>query len=263
VRYPVYIPSKGRPGGVKVAEALGDCGIDYKIVVEPAQYDAYEEIHGGDRLLTLPEDGQGIAYARQWIKEHCADEYHWQLDDDKSFKKRVKQNGKWKEVSATAGEVMGEIETYVGEYGNVAIAGPKTAAYSSGTDKDADGGGKILFNRQVCSFLLIKTSQAAAFRAGTIEDTDYNLQVLTGRDGQDSGSKHRGTPECTALFHRLLVKGPSGSKKGGNHDGLYYGRRGELRAELARRWPAMKFSENAKGTFSSREWHTFKQSVKK
>ena len=165
MRYPVYIPSKGRPDGVKVAEALGDCGIDYKIVVEPAQYDAYEEIHGGDRLLTLPEDGQGIAYVRQWIKEYCKAEYHWQLDDDKSFKKRVKQNGKWKEVSATAGEVMEEIETYVGKYRNIAIAGPKTAAFSLSTDEDADGGGKILFNRQVCSFLLIKTSHAASFRA--------------------------------------------------------------------------------------------------
>ena len=158
---------------------------------------------------------------------------------------------------------MEEIETYVGEYGNVAIAGPKTAAYSSGTDKDADGGGKILFNRQVCSFLLIKTSHAASFRAGTIEDTDFNLQVLTGRDGQDSDSENRGTPECTALFHRLLVKGASGSKKGGNHDGLHYGRKEELRAELTRRWPAMEFKTNAAGAFSSREWHTFEQSVEK
>eukprot|EP01043_Picozoa_sp_COSAG02_P037475 COSAG02_NODE_2814_length_7971_cov_4.403455_9_plen_189_part_00 len=97
-------------------------------------------------------------------------------------------SSKWKEVSATAGEVMEEIEAYVGEYR------PKTAAFSLGTDEDADGGGKILFNRQVCSFLFIKTSQAAAFRAGTIEDTDYSLQVLTGRDGQVSDSKDRGTP---------------------------------------------------------------------
>ena len=112
---------------------------------------------------------------------------------------------------------------------------------------------------------------ALAFEAMAL-DVGLSVAEITGVDTpsfrgcskwQDSDSENRGTPECTALFHRLLVKGASGSKKGGNHDKLFYERLGELRDELTRRWPTMKFSTNATGSFSSRQWGTFKQGVKK
>jgi hypothetical protein len=273
VRYPVYIPSKGRPDGVKVAEALGDCGIDYKIVVEPAQYGAYEKIHGEDRLLTLPEDGRGIAYAREWIKKQCKTVYHWQLDDDKVFKRRVQdETGKWSNQPASASAVMCEIEAFVSQYSNIGAAGPITHTFAHGFDKRGERGDVHHFNRQVCSFLLIKTAQAAEFRPGTIEDTDFNLQILTGREGDLS--EPRADAECTVLFHRLLVEGPAGQKAGGNHDGLFYGRADVLRGKQQRvidMWPTRGFEikekkTKAKGTSlksTGQCWAKFKQSVEK
>ena len=67
--------------------------------------------------------------------------------------------------------------------------------------------------------------------------------MLTGREG--GGFEPRAEPECTVLFHRLLVKAPSGTKRGGNHDVLHYGDEGVLRAKRQRvidLWPERGFA---------------------
>ena len=116
--------------------------------------------------------------------------------------------------------------------------------------------------------MLIKTAQAAEFRPGTIEDTDFNLQILTGREGDLS--EPRADAECTVVFHRLLVEGPAGKKAGGNHDGLFYGRADVLRAKQQRvidMWPERGFAitekkGKAKGTSlksTGQCWKKFEQ----
>ena len=43
MRYPVYIISKGRHDKCITARALDEMGIDYKVVIEPQEKDAYAQ----------------------------------------------------------------------------------------------------------------------------------------------------------------------------------------------------------------------------
>lgn len=81
--WPIYIPSKGRPGTVKIPS---ECEDETSLVVQPNELKAYREISMVP-LLCLPENDMGLARTRQWIKHYAHEhgqEWHWQIDDDVS-----------------------------------------------------------------------------------------------------------------------------------------------------------------------------------
>jgi hypothetical protein len=149
--------------------------------------------------------------------------------------------GVWSNQSVSAATAMCEIERTVSHYGNIGAAGPMTHTFARSFDDRPDHHHHL--NRQVCSFLLLRNAQAATFRGGVIEDTDYSLQVLTGRERDDSAP--RAGAECTMLFTRLLVEVKGGRRQGGNHDELHYGDEDVLRAKQQRvidMWPERGFA---------------------
>ncbi len=84
-RYPVYIPSKGRAAQVLTAKCFAADGVPFRLVVEPQEVEAYAAVWGRSCLLILPENNQGLVYARNWIKAYSiaqGQERHWQFDDD-------------------------------------------------------------------------------------------------------------------------------------------------------------------------------------
>jgi len=52
IKYPIYIPSKGRPTCV-TAKVLEESGLNYLIVVEPQDYEQYSIYHKHDKLICL------------------------------------------------------------------------------------------------------------------------------------------------------------------------------------------------------------------
>jgi len=85
VRWPIYIPSKGRFDREGVTRFLDADRLPYHVVVEPHERIAYASRFGAARVLTLPQSNCGIAYSRNFIREDAerwGKDYHWQIDDD-------------------------------------------------------------------------------------------------------------------------------------------------------------------------------------
>lgn len=112
-KVPIYIPSKGRPGNVKTLEHLAQAPNPLYLVVEPQEESAYraEASGSGAEILILPENDRGIAYVRNWIKQHGEEEWYWMLDDDiTGFKNRMPGDTKLSPISgamALAGAFSG------------------------------------------------------------------------------------------------------------------------------------------------------------
>jgi len=221
-QFPIYIPSKGRADNCRTANRLVDLGCsNFKIVVEPNDYDGYAAHYSTDHLLTLDVNDHGCGYVRQWIKTHSVSrgtQFHWQLDDDLTFKKRI--DGKTVTQHDAALTMLREVEDVVGRFINIGIAGLRHATFAY-TQTDY-----VSINKQVASCVLVNNSTKARYRRGIVEDTDYSMSVLT--EGF-----------CTLLFNTLLYSGPPQGTQTGGHTGSaeFDDPAKDQNRELVRRWP--------------------------
>jgi ParB-like chromosome segregation protein Spo0J len=249
LKYPIYIPSKGRARTCNTPHLLIDDAQPFYIVVEPQDRNSYVQEFGPDYVLTMEENDRGIAYARNYCKDHSisqGDPYHWQIDDDlKNFLFRSDS----KNTACAPREVLCPVEDYVDSYGNVGMAGLKHSLFAWSAKKE------IEFNKQVCTCGLFNNSVDAKWRDGVIEDTDYSMQVLS-------------LGWCSVLFNRLLYDPPPAStNSGGNNASGHYDKYLSLLEGLQARWKADDGSDlfsivEKKGEprlKSNRVWMRFKQ----
>lgn len=225
-RYPIYVPSKGRAAMCLTAQFLIRDGVPFYLVVEPQERATYAASFGDDRLLVLPEDDQGLIFARNWIKDHATAagyERHWQLDDN------ITRMGRWwrgKRVPCLSGVALRTVEGFVDRYENVAIAGLNYRFF-------AHQGGKqphdpFWLNVHVYSCSLILNALPHRWRSRYNDDTDICLQVLA--DGW-----------CTVLFNAFFQdKLRTMVLRGGNTTDLYQGDgRLKMARALERLWPGV------------------------
>lgn len=223
-RYPIYVPSKGRPGVELTARFLVDDGVPFYLVVEPQEHDAYAARWGAHRILTLPWDDPGsVIPARNWIKQHSIEhghDFHWQLDDNCY---RVYRWHKGQRIQCASGVAFRVIEDFVDRYENIAIAGMNYEMFGTGRKAPFD------LNARVYSCSLINNAIPHMWRGMYNEDADICLQVLA--DGW-----------CTVLFNAFLImKRRTMRMKGGNTDALNYNGDGRLKMakSLERMWPGV------------------------
>jgi hypothetical protein len=202
--FPIYIPSRGRAKFSFTADVLIADGQDISVVVEPHEFEEYAEKLGAARIVSLGESGQGIAYARSFIKRLSisrGEKYHWQIDDNiRGFYLNLTDIGKV--VRESPGEVLSILESTVGRYKNVGVASLRHQNFARLARNEID------VNRQCYSCMLVNNYLDIYWRKGTVEDTDYSLQVLS------SGF-------CTMLFNRLIFGKYGMMKHGGNNDTEY------------------------------------------
>lgn len=207
-RYPVYIISKGRWESRLTAKALEKMGVQYNIVVEPQEREAYARVIDPDKILVLPFSnlGQGSIPARNWVWEHAVDalgaDRHWILDDNIEGFYRLNRNLK---TPVADGTIFRAAEDFVDRYENVAIAGFHYFMFASRKTKMPP----FTLNSRVYSMILIKNSIPYRWRGRYNEDTDLSLRAL--KDGW-----------VTVLFLAFLgFKATTMSMKGGNTEALY------------------------------------------
>ena len=97
-RYPVYILSKGRYKNPMTVTYFKKDNVDFKIVVEPQEYEEYCNSCGKENVLMLPFSNLGLGGtpARNWIFEHSISlgyKRHWIFDDNIRYC-RVLEKGK-------------------------------------------------------------------------------------------------------------------------------------------------------------------------
>jgi hypothetical protein len=223
-RYPIYIPSKGRFDVCLTAKFLRDDGVPFHIVIEKQEYEKYAEHYGEECLLVLPFSNRGsVIPARNWIKEHAAEnghKRHWQLDDN------IRQMERWYKgmrIRCDANIAIAATEDFVDRFENVALAGMNYHTFAI-----TPALGPFTLNTRVYSCSLILNSLPHRWRGSYNEDTDLCLQVLA--DGW-----------CTLLVNAFLIdKKWTMSLKGGNTAELYAGDgRAKMARSLERLWPGV------------------------
>jgi hypothetical protein len=220
VDFPVYIPSRKRSASITTSKLFKIDGILYKVVIEPQDESDYLKYFTKDELLVMDKNDQGIGYVRNFIKQHSianGDAFHWQFDDNiKNFALRIDD----KNVKCSAISAIKQIEQVVAKYSNIGGAGMMHQAFAFAQKQD------IVVNRQVYTAMLLSNATKAQFRNGIIEDTDYNMQILT--EGY-----------CTLLFARVIMNKETTMKMTGGNTEISHAGNGRLvRSQaLVDAWP--------------------------
>lgn len=247
MRYPIYIPSRGRwqDNRALTAKTLAADGTPFRLVVEADEVEQYRElVHAltqsaaergkalDAQVLVLadadgnPLSGEGSSVtARNWIKDHsiaAGHARHWQLDDNLiEFRRLVKS----RRIPCDSDVALGVVEDFADRYTNVAVAGLAYQMFISSTNY---GLGPFTLNCHVYSCTLVDNALPFRWRGRRNEDTDLCLQVLA-------------AGYCTVQVNAFMCnKLRTMASKGGNTDVLYQGDgRLEMAQELERRWPGV------------------------
>jgi len=204
-KYPIYIISKGRWKSPLTAKSLEKLGIEYKIVIDPIEYDNYCSVIKKENILVLPaaEYGHGSIPARNWVWEHSlsnGDKRHWILDDNiNGF--GLQKGGR--RINTNCGDFFSLCEDFIDRYENIAMAGIRYRFHHNYVKSP------FYLNTRIYSCILIDNSIQHRWRGKYNEDTDLSLRIL--KDGL-----------CTLLFTWCYCnKAGTMSMKGGNTDTIY------------------------------------------
>lgn len=225
-RYPIYVISKGRADNCLTAKFLIKDGVDFRLVIEPQEREAYAKQFGEDRLLILPFSnlGKGSIPARNWVWEHskkAGDKRHWILDDNIST---VYRRYKTKRLYCNSKYAFQCAEDFTDRYENIGISGLNYTMFVP----DRQAVKPFFLNVHVYSCLLILNDLPFRWRGRYNEDTDLCLQVLSAN-------------WCTVLINAFNVqKMATMTMKGGNMEELYKGDgRLKMARSLERMWPGV------------------------
>ena len=217
-KYPIYVITKGRWEKTLTIDTLEDMGIDFRICVEPSEYDNYSANPNIDsnKLIKLPENfserKQGGIPVRNFVWQHSIDrgfKKHWIIDDNilgffrwhKNTQKRVRD-----------GVFFRIMEDFSDRYENIGLTSCQYASFIPAIDCGREG---FIVNTRTYSCILINTELLDTrleerWRGTYNEDTDLTLRVLSTGD------------LCTVNFNSLLSgKQTTGTMKGGNTTTIY------------------------------------------
>ncbi len=220
-RYPIYIPSKGRPNS-PTARCFMKYGVDFRIGVEPQDEEAYRK-NFGDKVLVLPFSNLGKGsipsrnFGREW-SESLGAKRHWDIDDNICNFYRWFNSHRDRVSPAIA---LSACEDFTDAYSNIAISGLEYAMFATPTSKFVP----YALNTKVYSCTLVNNELPFKWRGRYNEDTDLCLQALT-------------AGYCTVLIKQFLSdKMATMTMKGGNSDELYKNDgRLKMAQELQRNW---------------------------
>ena len=176
MKYPIYIPSKGRANNQRTVKLLEANNItNYYVVVEKNELEEYRKnstFTNDPRILSLPGSNYGTSIvARNFCITHSQKlgfDKHWQLDDDIS---KVYEHNLGKVVHTNLKYIFEQLESLSVIYDSHMI-GIKTSASYLGQPSPV-----VTVNTSLTSFYLIKNCKVK-FRGTMLVDMDYQLQLL-------------------------------------------------------------------------------------
>jgi hypothetical protein len=228
-RYTIYIPSKGRADNLLTGKCFDKAGVDYKVVVEPSQRDAYENAGYGEKLLILPKNGMGLVYSRNWITDYSralGEDRHWQIDDDIRDIWRIYRGFR---LRCSARAAFSAAEDFADRYENVALLSLNSLFFIMVSRGGHVGSSfpPFYLNHRCYTCILFLNSLPNRWRPPNNEDADMSLQVLA--DGW-----------CTILLNAFLIDTEETMmQKGGQTEGFKSGARLAMVRALERAWPGV------------------------
>lgn len=207
IKYPIYIISKGRWNKTLTANIFKNENIEYKIAVEPQEYEKYCESLGENSVLKLDFSNLGLGSfpARNFCWKHSIKnnhEKHFIFDDNIYCFSRL-NNGKRTKTSAK--EALLCLQNFTDRYENIALSGFNYRYFVTKETKKP-----FSFNTHVYSGMLINNNIPFRWRLKYNEDVDLCLQALDKKWN-------------TILLNAYLIDKVSTTvkMKGGNQDELY------------------------------------------
>jgi len=239
-KYPIYVITKGRWERTLTINALEEMGVNFRICVEPDEYNNYANNPKIDekKIIKLPENfskrGQGSIPVRNFCWEHSVQnghDKHWIIDDNIDGFYRWNYNLKKKVKDGVFFRIM---EDFSDRYENLGLVGCQYVSFVAANEPRR---GQFIVNTRVYSTTLINSKLLdkrlkERWRGTYNEDTDLTLRVLSTGD------------LCTVNFNSLLSgKQTTGTMKGGNTTTIYEWKDGE--SEEDKRWSGLqkKFDE--------------------
>lgn len=240
-RYPIYIISKGRWESRLTSKALEAIDVDYRIVVEPSEYDNYASVISSNKILKLPSNfselKSGGIPVRNWVWEHSlsnGDKRHWILDDNIRAFRRYNNDIKYK---VTDGTIFRCAEDFVDRYKNVALSGFQYSSFMAYNRQKRP----FTHNTRIYSCILIENDIPFRWEGKYNEDSDLAIRVL--KSGKYT----------TVLFNAFLQdKASTMTMKGGNTDTIY--NEGDKRMEFAKSLER-KHPDCVKTIWRYNRWH--------
>ena len=237
-KYPIYVITKGRWEKTLTIDTLEEMGVEFKICVEPSEYNNYISNPSIDKnkIIVLPENfsdrKQGGIPVRNFVWEHSKQmghSKHWILDDNILGFYRWNNNVQKKVKSGVFFRVM---EDFSDRYNNLGLVSCQYTSFVPTIDVSRE---QFIINTRTYSCILINTELLderlpERWRGTYNEDTDLTLRVLSTGD------------LCTVNFNSLLSgKQTTGSMVGGNTTTIYEGGtvEGYMKKfdELKNNWP--------------------------
>lgn len=201
--------SKGRWENPVTAKRFIKDGLDFKVLVEPQEYDNYCNSLGEKYILKLPFSNLGVGSypARNYGWEHSIQnghKRHWMFDDNIYKFRRVV---KGKKIPCNAGIAIKVAEDFTDRYLNIGISGFN---YSTFVVRGSSDDKPFRLNCHVYSAMLMSNEMPFRWRLKYNEDVDLCLQALHNK-------------LCTVLFSAFTVDKVStvAKMKGGNQTELY------------------------------------------
>ena len=188
-RYPLYIPSKGRPRLATTPRVLYRMGVPFRLVIEEQEWDDYATYFPDDVLLVLdpaykaaydplmdlkPGQSTGAGPARNFIWDHSIAEgydWHWIMDDNITSFWRIHGNQK---IPCADGTPFAAMEQFATRYRNVAMAGPHYFMFAPAREKHPP----YVVGTRVYSCNLIRNAVEYRWRGRYNEDTILSLDLL-------------------------------------------------------------------------------------
>jgi hypothetical protein len=217
-KYPIYVITKGRWEKTLTIDSLEEMGIDFKICVEPSEYENYISNPSIDKnkIIVLPENfserKQGGIPVRNFVWEHSKSmgfSKHWILDDNILGFYRWNNNLQKKVKDGVFFRIM---EDFSDRYENLGLVSCQYTSFVPTIDVSRE---QFIVNTRTYSCILIDTELLderleERWRGTYNEDTDLTLRVLMTGD------------LCTINFNSLLSgKQTTGSMEGGNTSTIY------------------------------------------
>jgi hypothetical protein len=209
-KYPIYIISKGRANINGTAKYLEEIGLDYKLVVEPKEYDEYKKYHPNNKILVCPENfselGKGSIPVRNYVWEmskEAGDERHWILDDNIYNYKRIHKGQK---IIIKSPLIFKVVEDFVDRFTNVKMAGHQYSFFAVGNVNP------VILNTRIFSSILLSNDiyPEYAWRGRYNEDIDLSIRLL------------KNMKYTTVLFNTITAnKAETMTCKGGNTNTIY------------------------------------------
>lgn len=206
-RYPIYVISKGRADTQLTARLLLRMNVDFKVVIEPQDFESYKKYIDEKYLIILPFSNldQGSIPVRNWVWQDSIDkgfDRHWVIDDNIYTIYRLHKNV---EYHVATSKIFNVIEDFTDRYENIGISGLNYTSFVKKTSRC----NPIRLNARIYSCSLINNNLPFRWRGRYNEDTDLSLRVLKSK-------------RCTILFNLYNIDKTTTMKmKGGNTDNVY------------------------------------------